>query len=405
MPALHPFFHSSKCTTMPFISLEERLPKRLFYFGALGLILFEIANVYFIMPMPGSQEMESISLAYFLHKWRWTFRLIFGAMTILGLKAAFRDSKIFSLLFLTGVSVVGYFANFEMAADAMFLQPKNLQFKPAADSHVDSSRIVIGIVHNGQAKAYPIQYLGYHHQVFDTLADQPVMVTYCTVCRTGRVFEPTVNGQTETFRLVGMDHFNAMFEDKTTKSWWRQVTGEAIAGKLKGQFLPEFPSTQMGLDQWLRMYPNSLIMQPDPEFSAIYDSLSNYENGNRKGSLTRRDTLPWQDKSWVIGVALGNESKAFDWIDLEKERIIHDVIGNQPVAVVLAGDNKSFVALRRTDKNQRFTIDRDTLSDGQTRYNFIGTSLDPLKPDLQKINAYQEYWHSWRTFHPSTTKY
>ena len=42
------------------------------------------------------------------------------------------------------------------------------------------------------------------------------MVTYCTVCRTGRVFSPIVEGQPETFRLVGMDHFNAMFEDEGT---------------------------------------------------------------------------------------------------------------------------------------------------------------------------------------------
>jgi hypothetical protein len=66
------------------------------------------------------------------------------------------------------------------------------------------------------------------------------MITYCTVCRTGRVFEPVVNGKFEKFRLVGMDHFNAMFEDVTTKSWWRQVTGEAITGKLKGQQLPKY---------------------------------------------------------------------------------------------------------------------------------------------------------------------
>jgi hypothetical protein len=39
-----------------------------------------------------------------------------------------------------------------------------------------------------------------------------------------------------------MDHFNAMFEDSQTKSWWRQVNGEAIAGPLKGKTLPEIPS-------------------------------------------------------------------------------------------------------------------------------------------------------------------
>ena len=52
-----------------------------------------------------------------------------------------------------------------------------------------------------------------------------------------------------------MDHFNAMLEDNTTKSWWRQVTGEAVAGKLKGQQLPEVYSTQTTLKHWLELHP------------------------------------------------------------------------------------------------------------------------------------------------------
>ena len=39
--------------------------KKIFWFGLIGLLLFEIANVYFIMPMPGSQQMDSIDLAPF----------------------------------------------------------------------------------------------------------------------------------------------------------------------------------------------------------------------------------------------------------------------------------------------------------------------------------------------------
>ena len=136
----------------------------------------------------------------------------------------------------------------------------------AAENKVDSGRLVIGVKINDEAKAYPIRFLGYHHQVQDTLGGEPIMVTYCTVCRTGRVFEPMVNGKYEKFRLVGMDHFNAMFEDVTTKSWWRQVTGEAITGKLKGQICLKYSSTQTSLTQWLQLYPNSLIMQADSDF-------------------------------------------------------------------------------------------------------------------------------------------
>jgi len=378
--------------------------KKLFYFGVLGFMLFEAANVYFIMPMPGSQEMNSLDLAYFLHTWRWVFRLAFAAMIFAGLKKAFQGSKILPSLCLLVLLGVAYMTNFNMAADAMFLLPRNLQMSLASENKVDTSRLVLGVEYQGQAKAYPIQYLGYHHQVLDTLSGKPLMVTYCTVCRTGRVFEPVVNGKPECFRLAGMDHFNAMFEDKTAKSWWRQATGEAVTGKLKGQALPEFSSTQMTLSQWLAIYPNSLIMQADENFQAAYDSLSNYEAGRRKGKLTRRDSLSWQNKSWVVGISIGKESKAYDWNALEKERIIYDVLDNRPLAIILANDNKSFVALELPDSAQKILLNQDTITLGQNRFNLLGTSLDPSIPNLRKINAYQEYWHSWRSFHPSTQK-
>ena len=379
--------------------------KQLFYAGVLGLILFEISNVYFIMPMPGSQDMNSVDLAYFLHAWRWGFRGVFGAMILAGVRPAFKASVVFSTVFLIALLAIAYMANFKMAAETMFLQPRHLRLSSLADNAVDTSRIILGVEHHGQAKAYPIQFLGYHHQVFDTLGGKPIMVTYCTVCRTGRVFEPTVNGKTERFRLVGMDHFNAMFEDKTTKSWWRQETGEAVAGKLKGQALPEMSSVQMALSQWLSLFPESLIMQADSSFQAEYDSLSNYESGRRNGKLTRRDTLPWRDKSWIAGISLDGESKAYDWIALEKVGMIHDVVGKQPIAILLADDHKSLVAFRRANPAQTFTWRNDTLTDGQHSYNLMGVSFDPATPNLTRINVYQEYWHSWRTFHPGTKTY
>jgi hypothetical protein len=380
------------------------MAKKIYYFGIIGLLLFEIANVYFIMPMPGSQEMNSIDLAYFLYSWRWIFRLFFILMLLYGFKTAFQKSKIFSLLFLVIAIGIGYATNYVMAADSMFHQTNNLKMSDASKSKVDTSRIVIGITYKGESRAYPIQFLGYHHQVFDTISQHPILVTYCTVCRTGRVFEPIVNGKKETFRLVGMDHFNAMFEDKTTKSWWRQATGEAIAGALKGQSLPELQSNQMSLQKWLALNPKSLIMQVDKNFKTEYDSLSNYESGKRKGNLTRRDTLSWKDKSWVVGITIDNQSKAYDWNDLVKKRIVYDVINNKPIVLVLANDKKSFIVLERNNKEQKFTLKDNLLNDGQNSYTFLGKSTNPLIKDLESIKAYQEYWHSWRTFHPLTLK-
>jgi len=383
--------------------------KKLFYIGIIGLILFEIANVYFIMPMPGSQRMNSIDAAYFLHTWRWMFRTVFGVMALVGAFVAFRGKKwepYVAGICILAVAAVTYAANFTMAADSMFYQPSVLTLKNSTTNKVAKERLVIGVEINGQTRAYPIQYIGYHHQVQDTLGGKPIIVTYCTVCRTGRAFEPIVNGQKETFRLVGMDHFNAMFEDKTTGSWWRQANGEAIAGELKGKYLPEVPVMQVTLAKWLALHPKSLVMQPDPTFQEKYDSLSNYETGKRKGELTKRDTASGKDKSWVVGVVVNGGTKAYDWNQLQKEKIINDMIGYLPVTVVLASDKQSFVALYRATPGQKLSIKNDSLYDqGGCAYDLAGKSHRKGIPDLERANAYQEYWHSWKTFHPDSKWY
>ena len=375
--------------------------KKYFWFGLAGLLLLEIANIYFIMPMPGSQQMNSIDLAYFLYRWRWIFRGLFAAMIFIGLFRSQWKRK-WTLIFpIALLGAIIYMTNFVMAADHMFYQPKSKSLVTAAENQVDSNRLVIGVTHNGEAKAYPIQFLGYHHQVHDTVGGKPMIITYCTVCRTGRVFEPMVNGKHEKFRLVGMDHFNAMFEDATTKSWWRQVNGEAITGKLKGLQLPEVYSSQTSLSDWLALNPNSLIMQADPAFIKSYDSTFKYESGASKSKLTGTDSVSWKDKSWVIGVKAGKESKAYDWNQLKKEKLIHDKIGTTPVLIVLSKNHKSFFALERPAASSVFTLDGDTLFFDNHRYRIDGKGIDTLF-SLTPLPASQEFWHSWRTFNPGT---
>jgi len=375
--------------------------KKIFWFGLIGLLIFEIANVYFIMPMPGSQQMNSIDLAYFLYKWRWISRGLFAGMIFIGL---FKSQWKRKWLLFVPIAIVGaivYMTNFVMAADAMFKQPKQLLLVSAGSNKVDPNRLVLGVSINGEAKAYPIQFLGYHHHIQDTVGGKPVMVTYCTVCRTGRVFEPVVNGKKEKFRLVGMDHFNAMLEDATTKSWWRQVTGEAITGELKGQQLPEVYSTQTSLADWLQLNPNSLIMQADENFIRSYDSTFKFESGASKSKLTGTDSLSWKDKSWVIGVKAGKESKAYDWNQLKKEKLIQDKIGATPILIVLSKNDKSFFAFQRPNDNSIFNLNGDTLLFDNHKYRIDGKGID-TSFSLKPLPVSQEFWHSWRTFNPGT---
>jgi hypothetical protein len=379
--------------------------KRLFYIGTLSLAIFEILNVYFIMPMPGSQRMNSLDVAYFLYSYRWFFRILFGLMVVVGLRPTFANTKrkwipVIPILLAIGVT---YMFNFKMVADQMFKQPANLVLKPKLGNTLSDSTIVVGVENNGEVKAYPVRYIVYHHQVQDVIGGKPMIVTYCSVCRTGRVFEPTVKGKQEKFRLVGMDHFNAMFEDETTRSWWRQVNGEAVTGSLKGEALPEVESFQMSIGKLFQLYPNAQVMQVDALSENFYDSKGRYERGESKSSLTGTDSLSWKEKSWVIGIEIDGVSKAYDWIEIKSKKIINDKIGNTPVVIAISADEQSFTAFKRPADSSQFSIRNDSLVTSSNTYSFIGVGENSER--LPRVKAYQEFWHSWRTFHPKTEQY
>jgi hypothetical protein len=216
------------------------------------------------------------------------------------------------------------------------------------------------------------------------------------------VFVPVVDGRVETFRLVGMDHFNAMFEDATTGSWWRQANGEAVTGPLTGKELPEIQSRQVTLSRWLSLYPHSLIMQPDSALRDRYSTGFDYETGRSRGTLTGTDTVSWREKSWVVGLTIDGESKAYDWNRLRHERVVNDILAGTPLVIAVASDSVSFFAFQRPDSATRFSLRGDSLVAPGHAYALTGRGGGgALKP----LFASQEFWHSWRTFQPGTQAY
>ena len=96
--------------------------KKLFYIGLVGLGLWEILKVYLIMPMPGSQQSNTIDLAYFIHSYRWVFRVLFTAMILAGSPAAFQvKRKWLPAVAVVPVLVIIYFFNIKSRRDEMFI--------------------------------------------------------------------------------------------------------------------------------------------------------------------------------------------------------------------------------------------------------------------------------------------
>jgi hypothetical protein len=257
---------------------------------------------------------------------------------------------------------------------------------------VSLDHLVLGVAANGAAKAYPIVFLGYHHKLLDHVGNTPVLVTYCTMCRTGRVFDPVIDGKEQTFRLVGARRYNAILEDRETRSWWYQATGVAAAGKRAGMTLSEVPCEQVTLRAWIARYPQTLILQSEPAFQAAYQELETYDRQPKV-----RDGARWKSKSWVVGADLDGQSKAYAWEDLRGARVINDRLGESDVLLALEPDGFSFEP------------ESAQLRDVETRshWNFAGACVEGTLrgAEMRPLPAHQDYWRAWRTFHPRTERW
>lgn len=199
-----------------------------------------------------------------------------------------------------------------------------------------------------------------------------------------------------------MDTFNAMLEDETTGSWWRQATGRAVIGSRKGLRLDVIPSLQVTLREWLALHPASLVMQADPAFADSYAKDDTFEKGTSRKKHTGTNPESWQEKSWVVGIEAAGHSKAYDWNRLRKERVVNDSVGGTPIVLVLAADEASFYAFERPDAETRFALEGERLVSDAGSYDFLGTGPAGR---LTAVAASQEFWHSWRSFHPDTERY
>jgi uncharacterized membrane protein YozB (DUF420 family) len=395
--------------------MSNKLSARIFGLGVILLIVPGLLHAYLLMPFPGSQDLNAITVCYYLEKIVNPLRAI-GAVLILWylFKHYTQNSnrnKIVKAAVLLLCLVSFYFTDVAYKAEAMFKETAAAKFANGLTNRVPLNYLVIGVVNNGVAKAYPVVYLGYHHKVQDVVGNKPVLVTYCTMCRTGRVYDPVINGVKQSFRLVGARHYNAIIEDQSTKTWWYQATGKAAVGELKGSQLQELSYEQATLSAWLQEHPTSLIMQPDNLYTADYADLKNYD---RIQAIDKDSTLKDKDslirKSWIIGVIVDGRSRAYDWRSLNKQHILNDEHYNNSLLIAIEKDGETYHVWNNTIKGTTLHFklsDKGLLTDNETAsvWNWEGLCISGQQKGVQlvKVQAYQEYWHSWKHFHPATT--
>ena len=313
----------------------------LFLFGLFLLLVPKSILSYLLMPFPGSQTLDSITTVYYLGRIVPFIQLAGLALTAYGFFVVLRSRKstigVIGTIAIGGLAVSALYGLQRVDAPAMFEEPETISFAHGTSEALPGSTIVMGISGTNSAKAYPIRLLAYHHRLTDELDGIPIWVTYCSMCRTGKVFSPMVNGETMEFELIGAIQYNSIYRDVGTGSIWYQANGRAAMGPMAGERLSEIRVDQMTLEQWLNLFPDSLVLQPDSAATSGY-GLFGFDTWDER----RSDESALPEFRWVVGVIHGNQACAYQWAQLRAAGLLQDSVDGLPIAVRLAPDGISY---------------------------------------------------------------
>jgi len=210
---------------------------------------------------------------------------------------------------------------------------------------------------------------------------------------------------------------NEVFKDVATGSRWQQSSLEAIEGPLKGEKLKLYPFLLTSWDEWKRLHPDTLVLKPLPGYA---DRIAAKNAQLRAGFPTTKaapdDVVRRDDRltayTKVIGLAVGDASRAFPIAALDRVRVVNQELGGQPILVVHQPKSETTTAFVARANGRRLTFseakpDATELVDRETRsrWNAYGACTSgPLKgARLEALIMEPEYWFAWSEFHPRTT--
>ncbi len=306
-----------------------------------------------------------------------------------------------------------------------------------ASDWVADGDLVIGVVRNGEAKAYP-EALGWWHEIVnDQIGGEFITVTLCPLTGTPQVFDATTqSGRQMEFGVSGLliNSNLVMYDRRDNQTLYPQMLYTGINGRFKNERLELLPAIETTFGMWKKMYPDSQVAQfgtgleryPQSQRSSYMNAdrfevypYSDYRtnNGYFIAPLTtgRPDLTRYFAKEVVTGICIGSALRAYPYADMAPAAVINDTLGGQALLVVFDLDSRTSIPYDRT-------VDGQTLSFYQveaegdlpvefrdvetgSRWNLLGLAVDgPLAgKQLRHLPSHNSMWFAWNTWWPETT--
>lgn len=238
------------------------------------------------------------------------------------------------------------------------------------------------------------------------------------------MYSRELDGETYTFGVSGKLLRDALLMyDHQTRTLWSHITGEAVAGELKGKRLKMLASMpRINWKDWERNHPLTKVLSVPRDLrrpeklrqDPIVDNYAQYHASPNAGiSGTRYTDDRLMDKALVVGVRINESYRAYPFRSFRRRSIINDEVDNVPVLAFHDLKSNATAVFLRTVEGQALTFEqargyivKDTTTG--TTWNLVtGMATEgKLKGHtLARLPAMNVYWFAWARYHPETTVY
>ena len=258
---------------------------------------------------------------------------------------------------------------------------------------------VIGLYHEGEARAYPQNILVWHEIVNDTIAGDNLAITYCPLTGTALGFD---RGGAELGVSGKLLNSNLVMYDRETDSEYPQILGAGIDGPLAGEGLEEVRVFWTTWGKWQERHPDTEALSTDTGYMRNYTS-DPYGDYNPVSGYYVPDSSPifpvlhederYPDKYEVLGFRSGDAAVAVDPEHLAEAEVIHYDGGDAEYLVIHDAELGTGWVYTGSDIDVPAPEDIDFGPEGPS---FPGAD------GLAEVNAFEAMWFSWYAFYPDT---
>jgi hypothetical protein len=268
-----------------------------------------------------------------------------------------------------------------------------------ADVLLSDSDDIFVLEIDGEARAYPRNWMMVPHIAGDTVGSEEVVMTYCALTNLPQAFSSYIDGDKANLKVLSQVHNNLVMVDTNSGELYQQITNSSPGS---GQKLDPRPGQRMPWRSFKTLYPEGQVFRTvDSGLLGLLDkityqlfvlSLDSHYTGPSPLFPTLNlddDRLPIKEQIW--GLNFGGEQVAYALSYLQKTPVHNTVIGGQSVVVAWFPEFETLGVFNRHVNEHDIEV---------SEIDVYGNTPDGR---LERLPSYPHvFWMVWSHWFPST---